>query len=123
VQNLSRQYSIATLNVNVDASANPDTVIAALKEIATAVRNDKAFADVVLADPDILGVDKITGREVVYPINLRVRANQKDGVLRELRRRIILYFDKNGIPLGNTQPTLILQRDPTQNAQAPTLGS
>jgi moderate conductance mechanosensitive channel len=123
VQNLSRQYSVATLNVSVDASANPDTVIAALREIANGVRSDKAFADVVLADPEILGVDKIAGREVVYPVNMRVRANQKDGVLREMRRRIILYFDKNGIPLGNTQPTLILQKDPTQNAQAPTLGS
>lgn len=123
VQNLSREYSVATLNLSVDSSANPDTVIAALREIANDVRKDKAFADVVLADPDILGVDKISGREVVYPVNLRVRANQKDGVLRELRRRIILYFDKNGIPLGNTQPTLILQKDPTQNAQAPTLGS
>jgi small conductance mechanosensitive channel len=123
VQNLSRQYSVATLNVSVDASANPDTVIAALREIANEVRRDKAFADVVLADPEILGVDKIAGREVVYPVNMRVRANQKDGVLREMRRRIILYFDKNGIPLGNTQPTLILQKDPTQNAQAPTLGS
>jgi moderate conductance mechanosensitive channel len=123
VQNLSRQYSVATLNVSVDVSANPDTVIAALREIANDVRKDKAFADVVLADPEILGVDKINGSEVVYPVNMRVRANQKDGVLREMRRRIILYFDKNNIPLGNTQPTLILQKDPTQNAQAPTLGS
>jgi len=123
VQNLSRQYSVATLNLSVDASANPDTVMAALKQLANDVRNDPAFKDVVLADPAILGVDKINGREVIYPVNLRVRANQKDGVLRELRRRIILYFDKAGIPLGNTQPTLILQKDPTMNAQAPTLGS
>jgi len=123
VQNYSRQYSVATLNVSVDASANPDAVIAALRELATAVRNDSAFKDVVLADPDVPGVDKISGREVIYPINLRVRANQKDGVLRELRRRILLSFDKKGIPLGNSQPTMILQKDPTANAQAPTLGS
>jgi small conductance mechanosensitive channel len=123
VQNLSRQYSVATLNLSVDSSANPDTVMAALKELANDVRNDPKFKDVVLADPEILGVDKIAGREVTYPVNMRVRANQKDGVLRELRRRIILKFDKAGIPLGNTQPTLILQKDPTMNAQAPTLGS
>jgi small conductance mechanosensitive channel len=123
VQNLSRQYSVATLNLSVDASANPDTVMAALKELANDVRNDPAFKDVVLADPEIVGVDKIAGREVIYPVNIRVKANQKDGVLRELRRRIILKFDTAGIPLGNTQPTLVLQKDPTQNAQAPTLGS
>ncbi len=98
VQNLSRQYSVATLNLSVDSSANPDTVMAALREIANDVRKDKAFADVVLADPEIRGVDKIAGREVVYPVNMRVRANQKDGVLRELRRRIILKFDKSRYP-------------------------
>jgi small conductance mechanosensitive channel len=112
VQNYSRQYSVATLNVSVDSSANPDTVMAALRELAEAVRNDAAFKDVVLADPEIVGVDKILGREVIYPVNLRVRANQKDGVLRELRRRILLTFDKQGIPLGNTQPTLVLNQQP-----------
>lgn len=124
VQNYSRQYSIAMLNVSVDSSANPDEVVAALKELAQAVRNDPAFKDVVLADPDILGVDKIAGREVIYPVNLRVRANQKDGVLRELRRRILLSFNQKGIALGNTQPTLVLQSNPAEPAATqPLVGS
>jgi len=112
VQNYSRQYSIAMLNVSVDSSANPDEVVAALRELASSVRHDPAFKDVVLADPDIPGVDKISGREVIYPVNLRVRANQKDGVLRELRRRILLSFNQKGIALGNSQPTLVLQSNP-----------
>jgi small conductance mechanosensitive channel len=124
VQNYSRQYSIAMLNVSVDSSANPDEVVAALKELAGAVRVDAAFKDVILADPDIPGVDKIAGREVIYPVNLRVRANQKDGVLRELRRRILLSFNQKGIALGNTQPTLVLQSSPTAPAATqPLVGS
>jgi small-conductance mechanosensitive channel len=114
VSNLSKDYSVATLTVSVDAAANPDQVINLLKQLAGEVRSDIAFKDVVISDPDIPGVDKISGREVLYPINLRVRANQKDGVLRELRRRIILAFDKQGIPFGNASSTLIMQRsDPT----------
>ncbi len=35
VQNLSREFSVATLNSSVDSSANPDTVVAALKERRT----------------------------------------------------------------------------------------
>ncbi|HTD96465.1 MAG TPA: mechanosensitive ion channel domain-containing protein, partial [Edaphobacter sp.] len=92
VSNLSRDYSIASLPVSVDASANPDKVMALLLSLATEVRHDSAFKDIAISDPDILGVDKISGREVIYPVNIRVRANQRDAVLRELRRRIIIAF-------------------------------
>lgn len=115
VSNLSRDYSVASLPVSVDASANPDRVMAVLRKLATDLRNDSAFKQVVISDPDILGVDKINGREIIYPVNLRVRANQRDPVLRELRRRIILAFEKEGIPLGVSSNMLIMQQkaDPT----------
>jgi small-conductance mechanosensitive channel len=116
VSNLSRDYSVASLPVSVDASANPDKVMAVLRRVATDVRNDPAFKQVVIADPDILGVDKINGREVIYPVNLRVRANQKDPVLRELRRRIILAFEKDGIPLGVSANMLLMQQKPDPTA-------
>lgn len=114
VSNLSRDFAIASLSVSVDAIADPDRVMEVLRGIAAEVRNDIAFKDVILANPDILGVDKINGREVIYPVNLRVRANQRDGVLRELRRRVIKTFEREGIPLGNDASLLILQHtDPT----------
>jgi small conductance mechanosensitive channel len=126
VSNLSRDFSIATLNVSVDASANPDKVIALLGKLATDVRNDPIFKDVAVADPVILGVDKIDGRAVTYPIQIRVRANQRDGVLRELRRRIILAFEKEGIPLGNDPANMLILRAPNPTAppaQQPLIGS
>ena len=116
VSNVSRDYSIAQLNVSVDASANPDKVIALLGNVAAAVRNDAAFKDIAIADPTILGVDKIEGRAVTYPIQIRVRANQRDPVLRELRRRIILAFEKDGIPLGNDPANMLILRAPNPTA-------
>jgi small-conductance mechanosensitive channel len=114
VANLSRDFSVASLPVSVDASANPDKVMALLRTLAGEVRNDPAFKDIAISDPDILGVEKINGREIIYPINIRVRANQRDGVLRELRRRIILTFEKESIPLGTASNMLIMQHaDPT----------
>ncbi len=108
VSNMSREYAVASLPVSVDASADPDQVISTLREIADSLRADPAFKDVILADPDILGVDRINGREILYPVNLRVRANQRDPVLRELRRQIIKTFEAKGIPLGNDSSLLIL---------------
>jgi moderate conductance mechanosensitive channel len=123
VSNQSRDFSIAQLNLSVDASANPDRVVSLLTQLATEVRNDSAFQDIVISDPEILGVNEIRGREVIYPINIRVRANQRDGVLRELRRRIILAFEKDGIPLGISTNMVVMQKpDPTAPPAAPTLG-
>jgi small-conductance mechanosensitive channel len=116
VSNFSRDYSIATLPVSVDASANPDRVIALLGQVAQAVREDPAFKEIAIADPKILGVDKIEGRAVTYPVQIRVRANQRDGVLRELRRRIILAFEKDGIPLGNDPANMLILRAPNPTA-------
>jgi small-conductance mechanosensitive channel len=115
VCNLSRDYAIATLPVSVDAIANPDRVMALLKSIADEVRHDPAFKDIAISDPDILGVNEIRGREVIYPVNIRVRANQRDPVLRELRRRLIIAFEKKGIPLGISSNMLVLptKGDPT----------
>ena len=126
VSNLSRDYAVATLNVSVDASANPDKVIAILTHVARDLRNDEAYKDIAIADPNVLGVDKIEGRAVTYPDQLRVRTNQRDPVLRELRRRIILAFEKDGIPLGIDPANMLILRSPNPTAppsQQPLIGS
>ncbi|MDE1178397.1 MAG: mechanosensitive ion channel family protein [Edaphobacter sp.] len=125
VSNQSRDFSVATLSVSVDASANPDRVMDLLRTLAQDVRDDSAFRDIAISNPDILGVNDIRGREVIYPVNIRVRANQRDGVLRELRRRIILTFEKEGIPLGVSSNMLIMQQkpDPTAPPAAPSIGA
>jgi small-conductance mechanosensitive channel len=112
VSNLSRDFAVGTLNVSVDAREDPDRVMQVLTDLADTIRKDAAFKDIVIADPTILGVDKISGYEVIYPINVRVQVNQRDGVMRELRRRILLAFNREGIAFGSTSSTLILQSEP-----------
>ena len=114
VSNLSRDFSVASLTVAVSSREDPDRVIAVLKRLAGEIRADQAFADVVLSSPDVPGVDKIAGREVSYPMSVRVRANQRDGVLRELRRRILHAFRQEHIELAAGSSVLVMdQPDPT----------
>lgn len=101
VANLTRDYSVATINVAVDFSAPPDKVIAALTEAAMSVRADPAYSGVYLADPTLLGVDSIKGSQVIYPVQLKTRANQQFAALRETQRRIFVALDKNGILPGD----------------------
>ena len=126
VSNLSRDFSVATLTVTVDASADPDKVLRILSATALAVRNDPAFKEVAVADPDVPGVDAISGRVVTYPVSIRVRINQKDAILRELRRRVLQAFEENAIPLGTDPNTLLVMQhaDPTAPpAQQPLTGA
>lgn len=124
VSNQSRDFSVASLSVSVDASANPDRVMEILRRLANDIRNDSAFKDIAISDPEILGVNDIRGREIIYPVNIRVRANQRDGVLRELRRRIIFAFEKEGIPLGVSSNMLIMQKtDPTAPPAPASIGA
>jgi small conductance mechanosensitive channel len=126
VSNLSRDFSVATINLSVDASADPDHVLRVLRAVAMDVRNDIAFKQVVIADPDVPGLDQIKGREVVYPIAIKVRANQQWGIMRELRRRIIKAFERDGIPLGTDPANMLIMQhaDPTAApSQQPLIGS
>ena len=112
VSNLSRDYSVASLPVSVSASADPDRVVQLLRQISTELRADPAYENTILGNPDVLGVDRISAQEVVYPVNLRVRANQRDGVLRELRRRILIAFKREDITLGAAGALLLIENSP-----------
>jgi small-conductance mechanosensitive channel len=115
VSNLSRDFAVASLTLTVDASADPDKVLRVLRATALAVRNNPTFKDIVVADPDVPGVDAISGRVVTYPVTIRVRINQKDAILRELRRRILQAFEENAIPLGTDPANMLVMHhnDPT----------
>jgi len=115
VSNLSRDYAIGILNISVDASADPDMVMGVLRDVLAQVRAEAAFTKVLIGEPSVLGLDKIDGRSLTYPIMIRVLPNQKDDIMRELRRRIVIVFGEKDIPLGTAASTLIMQaaKDPT----------
>ncbi len=101
VANQSRDYSVSTLNVSVDFSANPDQVIPLLKQIALEVRNEPDFKDVFVADPQVLGVDSIKGTEVIYPIQIRTLPRKQFDAMREMQRRIRLALEQHNLLPGS----------------------
>ncbi len=101
VANQSVDYSVATVNVYVDYSANPDKVMELLKGIAMDVRNSDEFRDVFVDDPKILGVDSIKGSEIVFPVIFKTRATKQFGPMREFRRRVRLALEENKMLPGD----------------------
>lgn len=90
VANQSVGFSVATINVSVDFSANPDEVLDLLKGIAMNIRNSDQFRQVFVDDPQILGVDAMKGSEVIFPVVFKTLATQQYGPVREFRRQVRL---------------------------------
>jgi small-conductance mechanosensitive channel len=101
VANQSRDFSVSTLNVSVDFSANPDQVIPLLKKIALEVRNEPAFKDIFVGDPQVFGVDSIKGTEVIYPIQIRTLPRRQFEAMREMQRRIRLALEEHNLLPGS----------------------
>jgi small-conductance mechanosensitive channel len=114
VANLVRDYSLATINVSVDFSANPDEVMQVLKDAAMSVRNDPAYSNVYLADPVLLGVDAIKGSQVIYPVQLKTKPNQQWAAQRETQRRIRLALEEHGMLPGD--PMRVYGKDSVQKS-------
>ena len=129
VQNLSRDFAVASLSISVDASADTDRVIGLLKQIAGNIHSEPAFKDAIIADPGVSGVDAINGRALSYSISAKVRISIKDDVLRAFRNRIVETFKHEGIPLGIDPANMLLlsqqkPADPTAPpSQQPLVGA
>jgi small conductance mechanosensitive channel len=101
VANLSIGYSVATVNISVDFSANPDEVLELLKKIAHDVRTSDEFKELFVSDPQILGVDAIKGSELIFPVVFKTLAMHQYAPVREFRRRVRLALEEHNLLPGN----------------------
>jgi small-conductance mechanosensitive channel len=101
VANQSIGFSVATVNVSVDFSANPDEVSKLLAGIATDIRNSDEFKAMFIADPQVLGVDAIKGSELIFPVVFKTLATKQYGPIREFRRRVRLALEEHHLLPGN----------------------
>ena len=101
VSNLTRDWTQVTLHVAVDYSENSDRVVQVLREVAVDIWNDSNFRDAIVAEPEVPGIERVTGNEVDYLMIVKTRPGKQALITRELRRRIKDCFQRNNIkPAG-----------------------
>ncbi len=101
VANQSVDFSVATINVSVDFSANPDKVLEILKGIAMDIRTSPQFKSVFVADPQILGVDSMRGSQLIFPVVFKTLATQQYAPMREFQRRVRIALEENHMLPGD----------------------
>jgi moderate conductance mechanosensitive channel len=117
VANQSAGFSVATVNVSVDFSAHPDEVSKLLTKIASDIRNSDEFKPVMVADPQVLGVDAIKGSELIFPVVFKTLATKQYGPIREFRRRVRLALEEQNMLPGNPYHVISNFQRRTQGAE------
>ncbi len=97
VSNATRDWSQLALRVIVAYSEPSDKVVKLLKEVGEEVRRDPGYAEDIVSDIDVPGIDRIGNGEAEYLMLIKTRPNKQYPVSRELRRRIKDCFEKNNV--------------------------
>jgi moderate conductance mechanosensitive channel len=100
VSNMTRDWAQLTLKVSVAYSELTDKVVKVLQDVGNEVRHDPAFAEDIVAEIQVPGIDRVGNGEAEYLVIIKTRPNKQYPVSREMRRRIKEAFEKNGIKAG-----------------------
>ncbi|GAA0465311.1 mechanosensitive ion channel family protein [Streptomyces olivaceiscleroticus] len=122
VRNDSQDWARAVLDVPVAYEADLDVVHRVLEDTGKALRQDQAFADMLLEEPAVWGVQSLDADGVVVRIAVKTVPLQQWAVTRELRRRVKTALDEAGIDIHFSQRTIRLRTDDTDHDPVPTRG-
>jgi moderate conductance mechanosensitive channel len=103
VGNLSRDWSQAFVDVALSPQVPQERALQALDAAATELRNDPSWSQALVDGPRILGLQSYDQNNSTVRLQVRTAPARHEDVSRELRRRIQLEFQRQGIPLSNVQ--------------------
>ena len=103
VSNLSRDWSQAFVDVAVSPAIAQEHALQALDAAAAELRNDPSWSQALVDGPRILGLQSYDQNASTIRLQVRTAPSRQDDVARELRRRIQLEFQRQGIALSNVQ--------------------
>ena len=99
VTNRSRLFAFAVMDIGVAYKEDIERVSQVMKETATAFRSEPDWADKILYDLEIAGVDQWAGSAVVIKCRLKTMAQEQWAVRRAFLGRLKNAFDRAGIEI------------------------
>ena len=103
VGNLSRDWSQAFVDISLAPETPLQRTLQAVEAAAAELRGDAAWSQALVDGPRILGVQEFDRSASTVRLQVRTAPTRQDEVSRELRRRIQIEFQRQGIPLSGVQ--------------------
>lgn len=99
VSNLSKVYSRVNLNVGIGYSSDIEQVISVVNKIGNELAEDVKWKDFIIKAPQFLRIDKLGDSAIDIKILGDTLPLKQWDVTGELRKRIIIGFNKEGIEI------------------------
>jgi moderate conductance mechanosensitive channel len=99
VSNLSKYYARVNLNIGISYSSDLEHVIAVINRIGNELAEDPLWKEFIIKPPQFLRVDDFADSSVVVKILGETKPLKQWDVTGELRKRIKITFDKEGIEI------------------------
>jgi small conductance mechanosensitive channel len=97
VINRTREHGYATVDVGVPDDADLEAVFQAMRDTGAALRADGKFGPLILADAEILGVERWELWGMLLRCRIKVLPNERDSVRREFNLRLAKEFRARGL--------------------------
>lgn len=97
VANQSQGWTMASASIPVSYDADLEQVRRIVLEVGNDMHNDPETRLMMLGRPKFAGVDAVSGEAVFIRVFAKARASSQFALTRELRERLKVAFDRNGI--------------------------
>lgn len=99
VGNYTQDWARALLDLPFSYENDIDKVNKLITEVSLELSKDPQFDSSILGEPEIWGMDYVSGEQFVIRVALTTKPSKQWAVTRELRSRLKTAFDREGISL------------------------
>lgn len=99
VSNLSKYFARINLNIGISYSSNLEQVISVVNKVGKALAEDPEWKEHILKPPQFLRIDDFGDSAIIIKILGETKPLKQWDVTGELRKRIKIAFDREGIEI------------------------
>lgn len=107
IGNMSQGWSRVIIDLALPVDVEIDQVEKTMLATAKSLAKDPKWRTRVIEQPEVWGLESITGDALVIRLVMKTRANAKDDVARELRMRLKRAMDELGVTLPSMNTVML----------------
>ena len=97
IGNKTQGWSTAIVDIAIAYDQDVEKAISVIRDVVSVMDDDGAYKDVLLDEPNVVGVESIANGAITIRIIAKTIANEQFGVQREMRERIKVALDREGV--------------------------
>jgi small conductance mechanosensitive channel len=117
IGNMSLGWSRVIIDLSVAADSDIDAVEEAMLVAARSLAKDPKWRTRIIEQPEIWGLESISGDALVIRLVMKTRAGAKDDVARELRMRLKNAMDELGVKLPQLNSIMLTGLESAQRVR------